>query len=149
MKILLALAILATSAHAQTWVKVASEGDTLSVPTIITLRYGAAKGTPYGCGTGPALAADAWVTPKTATAVTTAGLGVIDPANCYVKELDVLQTSAAQILTVNGKSVTVPALVVVVVTPPAPTVNTITFSTTINFNGTNVSATCSAPVVKQ
>lgn len=79
------------------WSKLGSDGYTVSIPAGAPLRYGAKAGTPYGCGDGPVLAADAWVTPKntSATIVTPDALGVPDPANCYVKELDAQQVAAA------------------------------------------------------
>ncbi len=125
------------------WVTVASENATISIPAGTTLRYGAPAGTAYGCGTGPALATAAWVTPtKTATVVTTSALGVSDPAPCYVKVLQVEETTAVQTVTVNGKSVPVPALA----TPPAPKTYTVT-CTAPNIpsppvSGTTYPATC-------
>lgn len=124
--LLLPLLLCASAFGQTTWYKVAHDGDSISIPAGTTLRYGASAGTPFGCGTGPALAATVWVTPtKLGSTVTPAALGVADPANCYVKELDVLQTSVAQTVTVNGKPMTVPALPVVVVTPPPVTKPTI------------------------
>lgn len=144
-KLLLALAILATSAHAQTWLKVASEGDSISTTAII--RYGAPQGATASAGTPCALVGGCWVQLSVSGPfVANNAFFKSDPINGTAKEVDVLETTSAQVVIVNGKAITVPALPVA---GTVPTVNTITFSTTINFNGTNVSATCSAPVVKQ
>lgn len=117
-------------AFSQTWVKVAVDGNTISIPAGTSLRYGALAGTPYGCGTGAALATASWVTPKTAsTVVSASAFGVTDPAYCYSKELDVLATTSAQTVTVNGKPVTVAALPVV--TPPPPATVTYVFPCSI------------------
>jgi len=106
-----------TAAPAPVWSTIAHDGesiDSTSIPAGMTLRYGAPAGTPYGCGTPTpdnALKADAWVTPVTLGAVvTSADLGVSDPAWCYVKELDALETSSTQTVIVNGSPVVVPAL---------------------------------------
>jgi len=92
------------------------------------MRYGAPAGTPYGCGSGPALASAAWATPAVAspTTVSPAGLGVSDPAYCYVKELDVQESAAAQTITVNGVAVVVPAL-------PPPNYPSIIFKPSVSY----------------
>jgi len=102
-----------------TWLKVATESDTLTVTGPVTARFGAASGTTYA-GTNCAVA-NCWVT-VTITTATNLSLsdasgnlfGVPDPAPGVPKELDVQEATAAIALTVSGKLVTVPAL------PPPP-----------------------------
>lgn len=114
MKTLLVIAALCLSAHAQTWVKVATEADTLTSGPI-TVRYGASTGTTYS-GVNCAVSS-CWVTVtlKSATnlSLSDAGgnlFGVADPAPGVAKELDVQEGPAALSVTVSGKAKTVPAL---------------------------------------
>lgn len=130
-----------SQAQTQTWFKIAKDGDSISIPSNTKLQYGALAGTPWGCGgTHAPLATTVWVTPTIAspTTVSPFNLGVPDPANCYVKELDVLETSTVQIVKVNGISITVPATSVVVVTPPPITTSTIKMKLTCNGNPISV-----------
>lgn len=133
---LLALALfLAPLLHAQTWVPVAHEGDAISV-TSATVRYGTPNCTPT-----PAV--PCWIQLSVSGKfIANNAFFKTDPAPNVVKELDVLQTSAAQVVTVNGKPVTVPAALVVVVTPPVTSktcsVPAQTIPVTINSDGSFV-----------
>lgn len=112
-RIIFALSVLVGAAQAQTWFKVANEGDT--VKATATVRYGV-----NNCV--PSAAAACWVQLAVTGQFTASNTFFrVDPDVGVVKELDVLETSVAQTVTVNGKPVTVPALPappVVVVTPP-------------------------------
>ncbi len=110
------------------WFKVAQDGDAINIPIGTVARWGAPAGTvrTYPDNT-VTLQTDQWSTTifvATATTVTLDGSGmalfnISDPALGYVKEFDVLETSTAQTVVVNGKSLTVPALTSTpVVTPP-------------------------------
>ena len=81
-----------------TWVKIATEGNTVTIPAGLTVRFGAPQGTPPGdtAVTAP-LPADSFDPPVTFTVTTTfvisnAAFGGIDPAPNYVKELDLALT---------------------------------------------------------
>jgi hypothetical protein len=144
-RIILIPLLFASLAHAQTWVKVANEGD--SVTAIATVRYGAAQGATATAGTPCATVGGCWVQISVAGPFTANNAFFKkDPINGTAKELDVLETASVQTVTVNGKPATVSALPL---PPPPPSISTLTFSATINFMGTNVTATCTAPVVKQ
>ena len=133
MKTLLTLALLTASvAHAQSWYKVASEGQTITATTAISVRYGAPQSIPTAVNTCTTVGG-CW-DPSVALA---AGQSIFinttnfspDPAPYSVKELDVLQTAVVQVVTVAGVKVTVPAVVVV----PPPTVKPVkTWSCTAN-----------------
>ena len=78
-----------------TWVKIATEGNTITVPAGLPVRFGAPQGTPPGNNlvTQP-LAADSFsptITFPTTTilVVGAPAFGGIDPAPNYVKELDI------------------------------------------------------------
>lgn len=122
-RIIFAISVLVGAAQAQ-WIKVANEGDT--VKATATVRYGVTN-----CAT-------CWVQLAVSGQFTASNTFFkTDPAPGVVKELDVLQTSVAQVVTVNGKPVTVPALVV---TPPLVnqktcTVPAQTIPVTINADG--------------
>jgi hypothetical protein len=140
--------------HAQTWTRVATEGQSVTFNSSpITVRFGAPQGalaanggkscaTVGGCWTPAIVVAGG---PPFSMQASIANFHVPDPIPNTVKEMDVLQTAIDQTVTVAGMVVKIPALVGVIAPPPP---NTITFSTIINFNGTNVTATCVAPVVK-
>lgn len=128
MKLFLVL-LLATPLYGQTWFKVASESSTTSItiPINTTIRFG--LGTCWSSTQtntrGPSTFALYWPTGQ---------IGINpDPCPGVVKELDVMETSVTQNITVviNGKSsvVTVPAL------PPAPAV-TYTFNCPATMTGT-------------
>jgi hypothetical protein len=131
---------------AQTWVKVANEGDTVTFSVGATVRYGAAQGAAVVSGTPCAKSGGCWnqvdiaIAPGAppwsifvSNATQPTGFGP-DPIAGTVKELDVLETASVQVVTVNGKPVTVPALLVVVVVPPVPATQTLTCSVTVpNF----------------
>lgn len=85
------------------WVKVAQENDTVTATTPITYRFGVPAGAPVAVdGSAPCVApGGCWDTPVTSTGpitipVTVATFGGVDPAYGTVKQLQVLQTSAAQ-----------------------------------------------------
>jgi hypothetical protein len=101
------LTLLAAALNAQTWVKVANEGDVVNATA--TVRYGV-----QGCTVTPAV--PCWVQ-KTVTGSFTANNIYFgsDPDPGVVKELDVLLFLSAQTVTVNNTAVNVPALVA-----PAP-----------------------------
>lgn len=113
-KLLLLAALAATTAHAQTWYMVAPEGAS----TVVTIP----AGTTYRVGvvSCPATNAAAWSASVTVAAATTfnpfdlgtnaAAFPFADPCPNVVKDLQVLETSAAQALTLNGAAVSVPAL---------------------------------------
>ncbi len=138
--------ILPNAASAQTWFKVATEasGTTVALPAGTTWRFGLTPTT--NCG---------WATTQVASAAIAlpvywpgGKMGITpDPCPGKWKELDVLETSATQSITVvvAGKSsvVVVPALPVVTPPPPPPpTTTTYTFSCTGTVGGT-VSVTAS------
>jgi|ERR1035437_8023473 hypothetical protein len=118
MKILLLIPFLfATLANAQTWLKVANEGD--SVIATATVRYGAAQGATATAGTPCATAGGCWAQLSVAGPFTANNTFFKkDPINGTAKELDVLETAAAQTVTVNKVAVIVPALPL----PPPPPV---------------------------
>jgi hypothetical protein len=121
---LLALFLLAGSLHAQTWQKVANENDTVTLSGPATVQFGVTTANAATCNGVRwiegvyGLPANAPVVSIASTFVASNGVFGADPCPNVVKELDVLETSSAQSLTVNGAPVTVPALPVVVVTPP-------------------------------
>lgn len=150
--LILSLLILAVSpALTQTWVKVATEADTLTFTSAapITVRYGAASGTTYAGVNCAAATANCWVTTtlKSATnlSLSDAGgnlFGVPDPAPGVAKELDVQQGPAAIPLTVSGKLITVPALIPTTYPPIA-----FTPGVSYTITGTSVQpATATAPL---
>ena len=113
MKTLLVIAALCLSAHAQTWIKVATEANTLTISAPVTVRYGTSTGT---TSTGVNCASGCWAVVNLTSATnlnlsdTNGGVfGVADPAPGLVKELDVQQGPAALTVTVSGKAVKVPA----------------------------------------
>lgn len=111
-KLILILAI-ASPLTAQTWQKVANESDKFSATTPLTYRYGIATGKTTTGVTCPCWSPS--VTTKGAI-TTTVNNGVIvptDPTPGLVKELDILETSVMQTVTVNGATVVVPAVPVV------------------------------------
>jgi len=114
-------------AFAQTYVKVANEGDTVTFSGPASVRYGAAQGAAATASYQPcAKVGGCWnllsVSGTAPMTIANGGAFGTDPIVGTVKELDVLQTNAVQNLIVNGKPVTVAALPVVVVTPPVKTV---------------------------
>lgn len=143
-RLLLLMAVASGVANAQTWVKVANENDT--VKATATVRYGAVACTPTA--TVPC-----WIQLAVSGSFTVNNAFFkADPDPNVVKELDVLETTAAQTVTVNGKPVTVPALTPPpVVTPPVtpPPVNSVTmnlsnFFLTIGGVTYTINAGCSA-----
>jgi hypothetical protein len=154
MKILAAaLALLTLPACAQTWVKIAAENTNtyVTLPAGTQYRFGTPLTTSTaGCGTL------GWLT-GTATSVTTLSAYytsfACDPAPGVVKELDVLQTSAAQTIVVvnNGtlSSVTIPALAVATQSASTKPTITGTFSCVGNLlsDGTYVSTSCTTQKV--
>jgi hypothetical protein len=135
MKTVLILALLTASASAQTWQKVATEGQSVTFSNLpITVRFGAAQNAPTSGGALCVTAGGCWTAPlviaggPTVTAVANLSLFAAtkpvtpDPIVYTVKELDVLETAVAQTVTVAGKVVTVPATGVVAPPPPPTTV---------------------------
>lgn len=113
----------------QQWVKVANEGDT--VKATATVRYGVTNCVPSSTSV-------CWVQlAVTGQFVASNAFFKVDPDLGVAKELDVLQTSVAQTVTVNGKPVIVPALPTPVVTPSLKTcsVPAQTIPVTINSDG--------------
>lgn len=156
MKILLLIPFLfASLVHAQTWQKVAKDGDSVTFGALpVTLRYGTPQGTVPtlpgaktcsivgGCWNGTAT-----VPVGGAVSLTVAPspiLGTNDPAYGTVKELDVLETAAAQTVTVNGVKVTVPAL------PPTSTTYLLTCKVVVPAGTPPATLPCTgATLVKQ
>jgi len=103
------MVLVAGRLHAQTYYKVANENDTIVTPTAISVRYGSGSSWVMATETGTFTANN-----------TTFG----DPVPGTAKELDVLETTTPQMMTVNGASVTVPALVSTQTATPAPTTTT-------------------------
>lgn len=125
-KLILILALIAPTIHAQTFFKVAKEGDKFAATTPLTYRYGIATGKTTTGVTCPCWSPS--VTTKGAI-TTTVSNGVIvptDPAPGLTKELDILQTSLIQSVTVNGVLKVVSAIPVV--TSGGITVTTSTIS---------------------
>ena len=106
---LLAILLFAATAHAQTYYKVANENDTIVTPTAISVRYGSGS---------------SWVMATETGTFTASNATFGDPIPGTAKELDVLETATPQTMTVNGTSVTVPALVSTQTATPAPTTTT-------------------------
>ena len=82
-----------------TWVKVANEGQTVTIPAGFTVRFGAPAGTPPGNTlVSVALAADSYDPPITFANITTIVVSNAyfgnDPAPNYVKELDIALTNS-------------------------------------------------------
>jgi hypothetical protein len=83
-----------------TWLEIASEGDTVTIPGGYTVRFGAPQGTPPGNNLVSApLAADSYDPPVTFSTTTTfvvsnAYFGS-DPAPNYVKQLDITLNSGS------------------------------------------------------
>lgn len=113
-KLLVALSLLSGTLRAQAWFKVAAEStsNSATIPAGTSYRFGTGSGTAntkVNCAT-----ADCW-NGATVTAATTfspvyyTSFPFADPAPGLTKELDVLETSSAQSVTVNGKAVAVPA----------------------------------------
>lgn len=109
-----ALVLIATSCSAQTWIKVASEGDTVAFTTVATLRYGAPQNaTPVPPNAPCSTVGGCWVGPITTTppqiiSVSNANFGS-DPIPGTLKELDIQQTGQPQTVNVNGVDKTIPA----------------------------------------
>ena len=146
---LIILFALAAPALAQTWFKVANEGDTISTTTNITYRFGAASGITVandGVASKDCSAVSCWsattttTTPFNGLVTTYANFPFADPAYGLVKEVDVLETAYAQTVTVNGNAVTVPGL-----TPPKPYTPTFTPGTVYTITFTNVAAITTSP----
>lgn len=103
----------------QTWFQAASGGDTLTVSSAVTVRFGAQQGAAPAsseyqpCGTAGGCWNQVTLAPGTYNVGDVAVFGA-DPIYGTAKELDVLETAAAQSVTVNGAAKTVPAL------PPPP-----------------------------
>jgi hypothetical protein len=114
-----------------TWQKVAVELNYVTTTAPIMVRWGTGTGT-TSTGVNCALAPGCWIqstalsTPLSNAFLSCCWLNGSDPAPGLVKELDVLEVSTVQTLTVNNIAVTVPALAVI--TPPAPAVYTLTFT---------------------
>jgi hypothetical protein len=118
------------SAHAQTWFPVAQESgaSTLTLPAGTTYQLGVAICP--AANNGPAWSAPLTVAADTVFNPLSAGTAGVfpfsDPCQNVIKTLQVQETSAAQILTLNGAPFTVPALAVSTVSSglvncPAPT----------------------------
>ncbi len=131
------LALIPFSASAQTipltsptWFKVANEGD--AVTATATVRYGAAQGATATAGfKSCATVGGCWMQLAVSGPITVGNALFGDPIPGTVKELDVMQTTSAQTVTVNGKPVTVPALA----PPPPPSVTVVA---TYNVTGGTV-----------
>jgi hypothetical protein len=148
--------------QAQTWVKVANEGDSVTLSSPITVQFGATVVTSATCNGGVRWIQAVYKLPATSPTVLLASPtfwvinGVFGKDPCpYItpKELDVLVTNVIQTVIVNGITKTIPAAPIVVVTPPPippvtiPTFATITCSFTVDAQGNYISGTCttSAP----
>lgn len=121
MKKLLLFLLLTPLAYSQTWFKVANGGDTVTASQGMTFRYGMGVST-YAIDTGGHLAgsasAAAWSPSVTLTAdgVVAYSLFGNDPDFGVSKEVDILETSVAQTVTVTpagsttALTVSVPAI---------------------------------------
>lgn len=115
MKTLFILAALCLPTSAQTWVKVATESNTFTVNTAVTVRYGASSGiTTAGVDCSKT---SCWALLNIASAktislndATCCVFSVPDPAPGVAKELDVQEGPAAVLVTISGVAKTVPAL---------------------------------------
>jgi hypothetical protein len=115
----------------------AQEGQTVTAAGSITLRFGQLASTcAYTESTGPCTAGagapspEAWTAPKTFNTTSTvsivvgaAAFGNVDPLPGVFKTVQVEEQATPQIITVNGQSITVPALPSSS-TPPPPTSST-------------------------
>jgi hypothetical protein len=96
-----------------TWLKIANEGDTVTIPAGLTVRYGARQGTSPGNNlVSKALSSDSFdplVTFSTSsTFVVSNSVFGADPAQNYVKELDVEPANA--VVYVNGVAVSLSSI---------------------------------------
>lgn len=147
MKRILALLILAGTAHAQTFAPTPVAGTNyLTAPVGTVIQYGCAA---------------KWVTLTITKATIPLYIAPVpplsDPCPGQAKSIQVQQTASTQSLsyqvTEGGPviSLTIPALAVVVVTPPVPPVSTpltYTWTLTVDPTGKPTGATCTPPVVK-
>jgi hypothetical protein len=142
--VLIVMVVISTTVHAQTWFKVTSEiGPTASSSNTLTLP----KGTIYRFGIGTTYCDTVTLTAATTFSpvyfnsfpCTVKGVKVADPAPNITKEVDVQETAAAQVVSLNGGNVMVPALPA----PPPPadttgctegTATTYTPSFAVTFN---------------
>ena len=96
-----------------TWLKVANEGDTVTIPAGLTVRFGAHQGTPPGnSSVSQPLSADSFDSPVTYTTDTTFVVSNSvfgnDPAYNYVKELDVKPSNS--VVYVNGVAISLASI---------------------------------------
>jgi hypothetical protein len=96
-----------------TWLKIAKEGDTVTIPSGLTVRYGARQGTPPGNSVvSQPLATDSFDPPITLNANTTFAVSNsvfgADPAYNYVKELDVEPSNS--VVYVNGVAISLASI---------------------------------------
>ena len=94
------------------WLKVANEGDTVTIPAGLTVRFGAPQGTPPGdSDVSRPVPSDSFDPPVTLTTpstfVVSNSVFGADPAQNYMKELDV-ETSASVVF-VNGVAISIPS----------------------------------------
>ncbi len=120
---------------AQTWVKVATESQdyAATLPAGTTYRFG--SGTSWSAST----------TVKTSTTfspVYYTSFPFPDPASGQTKELDVLETAAAQTVVMAGVNVIVPALPI-----PVTTVATLSYAITVKSDG-STTGTCTVGPAK-
>lgn len=112
-KLILILALIAPTIHAQTFFKVAKEGDKFAATNPLTYRYGIAKGKTTTGVTCPCWSPSVVTKGAITTTVSNGVIAPVDPAPGLVKELDILETSVVQSVTVNGATVVIPAAPVV------------------------------------
>jgi hypothetical protein len=132
--IVIALVLCAPVVSAQQWVWVANESDVVTTTAPVTYRYGTSTGITYAgvdCSIAPGCYTAAHTGQLSAVVVTYTLLG--DPAPGVSKGFWVQQTTAVQVLTVNGNPVTVTAFV-----PPAAPAITFTPNVLTTFSVTNV-----------
>ncbi len=106
--------LLTVSGYAQTWYKVANEGQAITVTTAMTVRYGVPASTPDATNTCTTVGG-CWDAPVTMAAgqsifIDTANF-TADPAPYSVKEVDVLETDSPQTVQVVANNTVVALLV--------------------------------------
>lgn len=147
MKLAHLILLSSTALPAQSWFKVAAESTStiVTLPAGTTYRFGAPlTSTANGCGLLGWLTATV-ITPTLVTP--TAKKFVCDPAPNVTKELDILQTTSAQAITVtSGNKSTTIMVPLVLAPPPQPgqpsLIGTFTCIVNVYDNGTFSSTLC-------
>lgn len=151
---LILILLFTASLNAQTFMKIATEGNsTASSTNTLTLPAGAT----YQFGTAGHFCDPVTVTKATTISpiyvtsftCTVNGVKTADPANGVVKEVDVEQAAGSQSVSVNGATVVVPAAKPKPVTCTSGTATTYTLTTSVTYNSGGFITAGSASVTCQ